>query len=1146
MNNQHRILKEKISQVYRRWRKVVIFKGASKSLIVTVAALLLVFLLDTIFQLGPTFLISLLVLVSVVSLAILYLSLIRPLWRAPSQNQIARYIEEKNPNLEDRLISALELGSATDPTVSAQILSKLLDDTRFHIEPLNLPKFVPAKAATAWGSFALATSVFLGAFVFSNLDFFTLKSNRIFTPWKIPTLKAVPSLQVTPGDARIPTGSPLEIKASINGFEAEQATLYFTSNDSAWTKLEMDQEATDSFVYNFFNVELASRYYVKIEDELSDIYQVSVYDAPKIKRVELTYSFPKYTGLKTKRERDGGDIWAPEGTTVRIRAFVDKPLKEGKIILGGTRELRTAIKADTILTASLKVTTDTFYRIHITDMDDLSNHLPPEYYIHALPDQPPVLTIEKPGRDIKASMIEEVPVRVHVEDDYGLSALRLVYTINEKPSQTLDLNITKPAKIQHDVELNEIQDFKASHMFYLEDFDVKPGDFLTFHVQVTDNHQSRVEEPITSEIFFIEVRPFEQSFFRPLSQGQSGGGGGRGPGRLSQTQKDIIVATWKTKQKKAVLTPEEFQESTDVIIESQSNLKEVTENTLFQMQQRSILSGRSNTVDISKHYSSALDAMERALEQLKNNQLGNALSPEKESLAELLAVEAYFNESQLQQSQGGGGGQAAALEELAQLFDEEMDNLKNKYETNQQNLNRQNEKANNEALDKIKELAKRQQQLNQRLRDLARKNLPPEEKKRRIEELRRQQEQMRQETNQLARQMQQQNRQNSGMPREMQDNLRRATSDMNNASNNMRQDNAELAAAKGQQALNRLKRMEELLERNQKQSLRRQFESLQERMQKMAEAQEKLTKDVEVMSKAGGKSEDKKTSESHKQEAQGEQERLKQEFGEIEKNVKSLARKTRKAKNEAAREIGEFSKELQQAEIKEKMAEAEEMLKEDRLNSAAQAGRDIQKMLEDMTEKFSKVRGAFAETEEEKLDVAMDQTKELRENLESLQRQMKELERKSERGSEQKELAGDPNSQRTQAGPQENRGPNQKLDPSKLDWRDELAKARRDLDFIQESASFDTSLSNQARRLSQSLDNMVRTFRGGDENRLKLIEAQVLIPLKSFEAELAQKLELIKNKEKLFLARDEEIPPEYEHLVEKYYEALSKTQGKRN
>ena len=77
--------------------------------------------------------------------------------------------------------------------------------------------------------------------------------------------------------------------------------------------------------------------------------------------------------------------------------------------------------------------------------------------------------------------------------------------------------------------------------------------------------------------------------------------------------------------------------------------------------------------------------------------------------------------------------------------------------------------------------------------------------------------------------------------------------------------------------------------------------------------------------------------------------------------------------------------------------------------------------------------------------------------------------------------------------------------------------------------------------LSQNMEGMIRSFSGGLPERFQLIEEQVLNPLKAFEAELAHKLEIMKNKEKLFLAREEKIPPEYEALVEKYYEALSKT-----
>ncbi len=73
------------------------------------------------------------------------------------------------------------------------------------------------------------------------------------------------------------------------------------------------------------------------------------------------------------------------------------------------------------------------------------------------------------------------------------------------------------------------------------------------------------------------------------------------------------------------------------------------------------------------------------------------------------------------------------------------------------------------------------------------------------------------------------------------------------------------------------------------------------------------------------------------------------------------------------------------------------------------------------------------------------------------------------------------------------------------------------------------------------MEGTIRSFSGGLPERFQLIEDQVLNPLKAFEAELAQKLEIMKNKEKLFLTREEKIPPEYEALVEKYYEALSKT-----
>ena len=54
----------------------------------------------------------------------------------------------------------------------------------------------------------------------------------------------------------------------------------------------------------------------------------------------------------------------------------------------------------------------------------------PQYTIDVLTDQPPTVSIAKPGRDTKASPIEEVFVEARAEDDFGVSDLELVYSVN--------------------------------------------------------------------------------------------------------------------------------------------------------------------------------------------------------------------------------------------------------------------------------------------------------------------------------------------------------------------------------------------------------------------------------------------------------------------------------------------------------------------------------------------------------------------------------------------------------------------------------------------------------------------------------------------------------------------------------------------
>jgi len=1132
MNLQNKILLDRIRAVIRRRRNLILLKGSAMVFIVALVALAITFLFDTIFQLGNTARLLFLVASCVVVAVTFFLALVRPLLHRPSADVVARFIEEKHPQLEDRLVTAVELGGSQSPRISQPILDKLLDDARFHIEGINLPRTLHAHSSMLWATTAGVLAVLVGALMYSKLDYFLSHSDRIFTPWKIPTVDLSPRLAVAPGNARIARGAPQEIRVETLNFEAEGVTLYYSTDDSTWNKSEMDPAGARQFLFSFFDVQQPTKYYAKADVRLSEIFSIYVYDAPQIKRVDVSYTYPSYTGLKPRTEIDAGDVWAPEGTTVKITAIADKPLQNGQIYLGESQALRTIVTADTLVTASLTVNADTYYKISITDTDGLSNDPPSEYYVHALPDQAPVLIIEKPGRDVKATMVEETPVEIHVQDDYGLSSLNLFYTVNGSDEQSVALLPRKSTKSER---VNELQEFAAGHLFYLEDLNVQPGDFLTYYVQANDRTTAKTQTPVTTEIQFIEIRPFEQEFFRPLSQEGMGAGGSGAGGRLSQVQKDIIVATWKVFNRKDKLTETELSENVNVLSESQKNLLEVTQGTLVQMEQRAMLSGESAD-RIGKFYSEAIQHMSAAVKKLNENQLREALTPERESYQNLLRAEAEITEVQLQRMQASGAGDAANLDELSQLFDEEMDKLKNKYETLNEAQQHQSEKEVNEALEKVKELARRQEQYNQRLRDLARNQMAEEERKRQIEELRRQQEELRRETQELSRQVQSLQRQNASIPRDVQDSLRRTESEMNNSSNNLRQQNAEQAAATGQRALNNLKRLENSLQRNQKESLRKNFDALDQQLHELADAQKRLTEDVEKLSRGGEQSQE------QLQQARDDQQRLQEDLADAKQALQSLSEKAQEAKNQVTRDVRKFSQDLERSNLEQKMESAQKLLEEKQLNSAAQAERGIQNTLERMREKFTRMRGGLAESEEEKLDLALDQTRRVRENLENLEREVQDLKREaggSEKTGEQTSGQGRENAQ---AGPQESRTAPQKLDRDQSDaLNNGLARNLKDLEMLRQSIEVDTSLSRRLENVHQNLQGVVRNFAGGDPNRLTEIEAQVLNPLRTLEAELAQKLDLLRNKEKLFLARDEKIPAEYEELVKKYYESLSKT-----
>jgi len=231
----------------------------------------------------------------------------------------------------------------------------------------------------------------------------------------------------------------------------------------------------------------------------SPTYDVEVAIPPRVTRIDVHYIYPAGLRLPPRTETDGGDIYAPAGTDVRVQVFTDRPAANGEMTLGDGKPIALSAQAPNELSASLTVRDDNSYRIALVDRDGIGNAGDTEYFIRALEDRPPDVRLLKPATDRQVTRLEEVDIEAQAEDDYGVDRLDLVYSVKGGAEKVVPLPIARASTLVN-----------GRHTLFLEDLDVQPGDFVSYYVRARDLTRGTRPNEARSDIFFLEVKPYEQ------------------------------------------------------------------------------------------------------------------------------------------------------------------------------------------------------------------------------------------------------------------------------------------------------------------------------------------------------------------------------------------------------------------------------------------------------------------------------------------------------------------------------------------------------------------------------------------------------------------------------------------------------------
>jgi hypothetical protein len=1122
----HDELESVLRDVRLRWRLKLALRGLTWILGAAVVSLLFTSIGMERLGFTPQSIVVARVIVYVAMLAAAAVFLLLPLVRRVPDQRVALYLEEREPSLDAAVVSAVEqedprvVRATQSEALAKGVVSSAISRLRSIDRGRRVERGELQRGAAILGGLVLAVVLVLLA----GPGFLRHGARALFAPWRSAEAAMPYTIQVAPGDTTIPRGGDLEIQALLGGFDAEEATLVTTRGAADPERITMPR-GTDSaqFSVRLFDLDQQTEYYVEAGPVRSPMFRIGVADLPSVKRIDLEYRYPDYTKVAPHRVEDGGDIAAVRGTRVLVDITPTIATQAGRLILDGKDTIALTVSDSGRLEGVIAVSRSGFYKVQLADAAGRYVPASLDYAIDMLEDGAPSVSITKPGRDSKVSSLEEVFIEARAEDDFGVQRLDLVYSVNGGEQKTVGLH-----------RGGRLKEVSAGHTLYLEEMKLEPGDVISYFARAADAGRTA-----TTDIYFLEVRPFNREYRQAEQAGGAGSArGDASPGALSQRQREIIAATFKVVRDRPASSEKETRENISTILLSQGRLREQVETLEQRLRQRGVLGSDSIMEKIAEELPKAIDAMKEAEERLARREGEAALPHEQRALQHLQRAEAAYREVQVsfEGQPGGGMGDQPNAEDLADLFELENDKLRNQYEQVERGDREQADRKVDETLERLRQLAARQQQEAERMRA-------------RAEQMSRSggsggsQRQLAQETEELARQLERLAREQSSQE------LDEAARRLREAANAMRRSATGERDQSLADAANALKRLEEArrrLDAGRTSRLDRDVKDLVQRAERLAQEQRDVARDVEELRASESRDLGASTRLMQRKDA------MANEVADIEGRLDRVSAEARREQREASRKLQEAANSIRESRLRERILFSKGVVQSGSPEYARNMEEQIGSAVDDLKRRIEDAAGSVRESGESRAARALDQARDIARGLESLEERARESQgvqsEQSAQGAQGERAQGAERSDRTdRTGGGQGARVGGAFTPEQIrQFMREYRERRGDAEALRRELSREGVDVAQLNRMIEQLRALESVRVYNDPEELQRLQAAVVEGFKSFEFALRRAMEG-DLRDRPLVGGTSDVPPEFRKMVEEYYKALARRDaaGKR-
>jgi hypothetical protein len=416
---------------------------------------------------------------------IYFLSPKKPINDTEAAMQVGQFF----PEIKDKLLNTLQLSSNNQ---NSELIKASIDQKTKQIGIVRFSDAIKIEENKKYLKYAFIPAGIIVAILAVYPTYFAESSERIVN-FKNEFAELAPfKFIIKNKELKAFKNEDFTLNLSLTGQSLPQ-DLYLIVDDR---KIHLESTDLKNYSYTFRNIQKEVPFTFEAAGYNSGLNSIKVINRPSMSGMKVQFNYPAYLKKQNSELENSGNFTIPEGTVVnwKIGATdtdsinftfgLDKQntISAKKSLIGGDFSYQRQIKKGINYQVKL-------YNEFSTNKDASS------YSISVIPDNFPTISLEQ-FKD--TTLFNYIVLGGKIADDYGINQLKVVFNI--------DQGTAKPKTGAYNIPIDRTQNIQSFYQTWmLDSLKLKPGDKLTYYVQVSDNDGVNGSKSTKSEMLEYKI-----------------------------------------------------------------------------------------------------------------------------------------------------------------------------------------------------------------------------------------------------------------------------------------------------------------------------------------------------------------------------------------------------------------------------------------------------------------------------------------------------------------------------------------------------------------------------------------------------------------------------------------------------------------